>query len=386
MIAYPRIFVSAGEHSGDRLGAGLAAALYKRAPDARISGLGGPRMRAAGVRVIADTTTHAGMGLVYVARHIGDWARAYRRCAAEFNRERPDVVVPIDNPGFNLGKGAFQGLSGLACERKVPVCYYVSPQVWAWWPWRIRRIARLVTRMMTILPFEEELYHRHGIDCRYVGHPVVDYLNGRKMDDELRASLRLGNGPVVGLLPGSRLQEVRRTFGIICGAARRILDALPGARFHVAAATPEHEGLIRDTLAANDVPAMVHIEKTYEIMSAARICLACSGTATLETAFCRTPMAIVYRTSGWHRYVVPFFLKVKRIGLVNIVGGGDVVPEFLKFDDNPAPVAAAALKLLQDSSEWEACRGRIEAAMQALGPPGSFDRAAEAVLDMVGRR
>ena len=124
----------------------------------------------------------------------------------------------------------------------------------------------------------------------------------------------------------------------------------------------------------------------YEIMTAARICLVCSGTATLETAFCRTPMAIVYRTSGWHRYVVPFFLKVKRIGLVNIVGGGDVVPEFLKFDDNPAPVAAAALKLLQDSSEWEACRGRIEAAMQALGPPGSFDRAAEAVLDMVGRR
>ena len=385
MIPYPKIFISAGEHSGDCYGAGLADALRRRAPDVRLSGLGGARMRAAGVRLPADTTAHAGMGVIYVLRHASDWARVYRRCVAEFNRERPDVFVPIDNPGFHLGKAGFRGLTGMAQDRRVPVCYYVSPQVWAWWPWRIRRVARLVDRMMTILPFEKELYDAEGTDCRYVGHPMLDYLTSHTADEAFLRALEQAEGPVIGLLPGSRLQEVRRTFGILVAAARIIRDALPQAAFHVAVASSDHGRAIRETLAMHGLSAQVHVGRTHEIMKAARLCLVVSGTATLETAFYRTPMVIVYRTSLWHRHIAPHFLNVKHIGLVNVVGGGEIVPEFLKFDDDPAPVAKAALKLLRNESEWEACRERLNTVVQQLGPPGSFDRAARAVLELVGR-
>ena len=385
MISYPRIFISAGEHSGDRFGAGLAEALRRLAPDARLSGLGGARMQAAGVRVIADTTVHAGMGVVHILRHLGDWLRVYRQCAAAFNHEPPDIVVPIDNPGFNLGKGFFGGVSGLARDRGIPVCYYVSPQVWAWWPWRIRRIARMVNRMMTILPFEKELYDGSGVDCRYVGHPAIDYLSGQVLDEAFLRELRAGGQPVIGLLPGSRTQEVRYTFGVICEVARRIQAEFPAAAFHVAAVTRGHEARIREMARAGGLRVQVHLGRTAEIMKGSRLCLVCSGTATLEAAFFRTPMVIVYRTSSWHRYVLPMLLNVKHIGLVNLVGGGEVVPEFLKFDDESGPVAEAALRLLREEREWEACRDRLQAVMQVVGPSGSFTRAARAVLEMLGR-
>ena len=385
MVAYPRVFISAGEQSGDRYGAGLAEMLRRQAPDVRLSGLGGPRMRAAGVRLLSDTTAHAGMGVVYVARHSGDWSRAYRLCVAEFNRAPPDVVVPIDNPGFHFGKLSFTGLCGVARERHVPVCYFVSPQVWAWFPWRIRRITGLVDRMLTILPFEKGLYDEQGTDCRYVGHPALDYLSAERLDDAFMWELQRSGSPVVGLLPGSRTQEVRRTFGVICAAAAIIREAVPGTSFHVAAAVEKHVPDIRVALKAHDVRAGVYVGRTHEIMKAARVCLVVSGTATLETAFYRTPMVIVYRTSWWHRYVAPFFLNVDHIGLVNVIAREDVVPEFLKFDDNPAPIAEAALNLLQDESEWRACRGRLDAAVKSLGPPGVFERVARAVLEMVGR-
>jgi lipid-A-disaccharide synthase len=239
--------------------------------------------------------------------------------------------------------------------------------------------------MMTILPFEKELYDNFGVDCRYVGHPALDYLTAYELDNDFMQRMQAGGNCVVGLLPGSRLQEVHRTFDIICGAASHIRKAIPEAQFHVAAVAAEHRAAIREVLEHRGVRAEAHVGKTQEIMKASRVCLVCSGTATLETAFRRTPMVIVYRTSSWHRFIVPFFLNVKHIGLVNIVGGGEVAPEFLKFDDNPTPVADAALKLLRAGEEWQACRDRIDAAMATLGPPGSFDRAAAAVLEMVGR-
>ena len=342
-------------------------------------------MREAGVRLLADTTAHAGMGVVYVAKHAGDWARVYRQCVAEFNREPPDIVVPIDNPGFNLGKLNFSGLCGVAKERRMRVCYFVSPQVWAWFPGRIRRIARLVDRMLTILPFENKLYGAVGTDCRYVGHPALDYLAEEKLDNAFMQNIHAGDEPIIGLLPGSRTQEVRGTFCVIAAAGAIIRQAFPQARLHVAAAEKKHVPEIRAILAAQGLPAAVHLGRTHEIMKAARICLVVSGTATLETAFYRTPMVIVYRTNAWHRYVLPFLLNVDHIGLVNVIGGREVTPEFLRFDDNPAPVAEAALNLLQNESEWNACRARLDGVIESLGPPGVFERVADAVLEMVGR-
>ena len=380
MVSYPRVFISAGERSGDRFGSQLARALRELRPDVRLTGLGGPLMAEAGVKVVGDTVGHAGMGLVNSLRHLGKWTSVFRRAVREFNRESPDVVVPIDNPGFNLR------LSRLAREREIPVCYYVSPQVWAWLPGRIRRIARRVTRMMVLLPFEKPLYDRAGVDCVYVGHPLLDYQAEAAVDENLVASLGGPDGHVVGLLPGSRRQEVLHTFPIICEAARRIRARRPDTTFHVAAASPGDLPIIRDVLASSGLAAEVHVGRTADVMKGSRICLVVSGTATLETAYYRTPMVVVYRTNRWARIPARCVLNVRHICLVNIIAGREVVREFLKFDDDARPVADAALNLLSDDNAWEKCRRDLDEVMQALGPSGSCARAAAAVLDCLRGR
>jgi len=349
-------------------------------PEVLLAGLGGPEMERAGVRLVAETVSHSGMGLLNTLRHLDRWAQVFRRAVGQFNRLPPDILVPIDNPGFNLR------LARLARERGIPVCYYVSPQVWAWLPGRIRKVARLVTRMMTILPFEKPLYDRLGVDCRYVGHPLLDYLAEANLDERLEASLgSSGKNIPVGLLPGSRLQEVRQSFPILCRAAAIIRERLPEAAFHVAATSEAHVPAIRSALRSAGLRAEVHLSRTAEVMKGSRLCLVVSGTATLETAYFRTPMVIVYRANRWARRLAPRLLRVRNIGLVNIVAGREVVPEFLKFDDAPRPVAEAALRLLTDEEAWARCRAALGEVAKKLGPPGSFRRAADAVLDCLER-
>jgi lipid-A-disaccharide synthase len=379
MLPYPRIFISAGERSGDRFGASLASAIRDIEPDARLFGVGGPQMASAGVRVLADTVGHAGMGLRYVFANLDDWLKVFRRCIRQFNGEPPDILVPIDNPGFNLR------LAGHARERNIPVCYYVSPQVWAWLPHRIHRIGRLVTRMMAILPFEKPLYDRIGVDCRYVGHPLLDYLASARIDEDTKQSFLKECGAsertAVGLLPGSRLQEIRHSFPLICDAAVEVRRARPDSTFLVAASAPEHIPEIAAVLGSRRLPARILIGKTAEIMQASRVCLVVSGTAALETAYFRTPMVVVYRAGSWARHVAPRMLNVKHISLVNILAGRGVVPEFLKFDDNASGIGEAALRLLTDESAWSECRANLDEVVRSLGPAGTSHRAAEAVLD-----
>jgi lipid-A-disaccharide synthase len=377
MLSYPRIFISAGERSGDQFGASLAAAILEIEPDARLFGVGGPRMAAAGVRVLADTVGHAGMGLAYALANTQGWIKVFRRCIRQFNAEAPDILVPIDNPGFNLR------LAGHARERGMPVCYYVSPQVWAWLPHRIHRIGRLVTRMMAILPFEKALYDRIGVDCRYVGHPLLDYLAEAK-----GAFLSEFSAPgrwTVGLLPGSRVQEIRHSFPLICDAAAMIRKAVPQATFFVAAAAEEHVPEIADLLGMHGVRARILVGKSAMIMQSSRVCLVVSGTAALETAYFRTPMVVVYRAGSWARHVAPRMLRVPHISLVNILAGREVAPEFLRFDDDAREVAKAGLRLLTDEGAWSTCRADLDEVIRSLGPRGASHRAAEAVLDCVNR-
>ncbi len=379
ILSYPRIFIAAGEHSGDRFGASLAEALRRLSPDVRLTGVGGPRMAGSGVRLVADTVGHSSMGLLSAFGSAQRWVRVFRNCIREFNREPPDILVPVDNPGFNLR------LAAHARARKIPVCYYVSPQVWAWMPHRIHRIARLVTRMMTILPFEKALYDPLGVDCRYVGHPVLDYMAPAVMESAARekylGSLGAGGKTVVGLLPGSRSQEIRHTFPIICDAAAILRRRNPNLLFPVAAASEEHLPDLRSILAHRKLEAAVRLGETPQIMQVSKLCLAVSGTATLETAWFRIPMVVVYRTNGWTRHIAPRLLRVPHFCLVNILAGREAVPEFLKFEDDARPIAAAALNLLENSAAWAQCRKDLDEVIRSLGPAGASERAARAVLD-----
>ncbi len=379
MLSYPRIFIAAGEHSGDRFGASLAEALRRLRPDVRLAGVGGPRMAEAGVRVVANTVGHSGMGLLNTFGNAQRWVRVFRNCIREFNLEPPDILVPVDNPGFNLR------LAGHARARKIPVCYYVSPQVWAWMPHRIHRIASLVTRMMTILPFEKALYDPLGVDCRYVGHPVLDYMAPAVMESATREKYLESTGArgktIVGLLPGSRSQEIRHTFPIICDAAAILRQRIPDILFLVAATTEEHVPELKSILAARNLDAAVRLGETPQIMQVSNLCLAVSGTATLETAYFRTPMVVVYRTNKWARHIAPRLLKVPHFCLVNILAAREAVPEFLKFDNDPRPVAEAAINLLSDPAACNRCRSDLDEVIRSLGPAGTSERAARAVLD-----
>lgn len=374
------IFLSVGETSGDLFAADVAAALRERRPGVRLHGLGGPRMAAQGVRLLADPTGHAVMGVLRAFQEANYYAGLYRRCVRFLNASPPNVLVPVDNPGFNLR------LAELFRKRGVPVAYYVSPQVWAWRKGRIRRIRRAVDRMMCIFPFEKALYDAAGCDAAYVGHPAMDYLSRARFDAEAEALVRNLGEPAVGLLPGSRAQEVRQVFPVIAGAAALVQREIPSARFAVGCAEAAHEREARAILRAKGVQGAAFLTgKAWEIMRASRCCIAASGTATLELAYFGRPMVIVYRAP---RFAEPFARRLlrSRIGIVNVVAGEEASPEFLMFRDDPRPAAQAALNLLQDESAFERQREALARVMAKVGPPGTAGRAAEAILELAEKR
>ena len=373
----PEIFISAGEESGDRYAGQLIAELRAREPNLRVSGLGGGEMANADLDWFEDVVQYAAMGVVNVVRNFPAFARVFRLAVSRFTASRPSVFVPIDNPGLNLR------LCSAARQRRIPVAYYVSPQVWAWLPHRIHRIARSVDQMLAILPFEQPLYRELDVPCTFVGHPLIDYLGALRMDAAVLTRLTAPDGPLVGLLPGSRRQEVLRSFPIIVKAAERIAQQNPGTRFAVGCARQAHAEMAKAMLRDADVKAPVLVGRTAEIMQASRVCLVCSGTATLELAYFRTPMVVVYRVPRIGRALCRRLIRTPHIGLVNIVAGEEAVPEFLMFSDEHEAIADRALEFLTRDDAWAACRDRLNAVMARLGGPGASARAAEAVLAAV---
>jgi lipid-A-disaccharide synthase len=371
-----RVFISAGETSGDRFGAALVDALLRRRPDLDLAGLGGPAMAARGVRLIENPLAHASMGFSGLSK-VGAYLSIFRRCISHFRRLRPDVFVPIDNPEFNLR------FAGYARAMRVPVCYYVSPQVWAWRRRRIHRIAATVNRMLCILPFEKEMYDRVGCDARYVGHPALDYLAAARLDEETERRIRSLGPLVVGLLPGSRGQEVERVFPIIAGAAAIVQRAFPEARFAVGCAEERHVASVRSVLRAKGVQALILPGRAWEVMRQSRLCVAASGTVTLELAWFRRPMVIVYHGPWVVKPFLPWILHT-RFGLVNVIAGQEICPEHLMFTEDPRPAAEAALRLLRNEQAWAAQQRDLDDVMRTMGGPGTSDRAAEAVLEVAG--
>ncbi|HRU07056.1 MAG TPA: lipid-A-disaccharide synthase [Candidatus Brocadiia bacterium] len=375
-----RVFLSAGEASGDRFGASLVQAIRSRRPDARFLGIGGARMAAQGVERIADTTRHAVMGVFSAISKVGYFTGVFRQCVRRFNIEAPSVCVPIDNPGFN------RHLARFAHSRAVPVCYYVSPQFWAWRKGRIYKFAKTVDRVLCILPFEPAMYEEVGVDARYTGHPALDYLKQYVEDPAVAARVRSLGPCVVGLLPGSRLQEVRNVFPIIASAASHIQRRLPQVRFIVGCAEPSHEPLVRATLRANGVTgATLLTGRAWDVMRHARLCVTASGTATLELAWFRRPMVIVYHAPPIARPIMPWLLRT-HFGIVNVIAGREICPEFLMYGPNGAPAGQAAVELLQNEDAWRRQQTALGQVVDLLGAPGSADRAAEAVIELAERR
>jgi lipid-A-disaccharide synthase len=370
--------IVAGEASGDLHGAGLCQALRVLAPDCRLVGMGGARMTAAGLDVIADVTSSAAVGHTEVLGKAPTMYRAYRRLQATLRGSgHPDALVLIDFPEFNLR------LAKAARRAGVPVIYYIPPQIWAWRAGRLATIRRRVALVLAVLPFEVALYRRGGVPVEFVGHPVVDALVGAPSRAEARAKLGLADEAlVIGLLPGSRRTEVERHLPAMREATDRIAAVHPRARFLLARASTVDDAIVRARVGP-DIDVVE--EGTHTVVRAADVLLATSGTVTLEAALLGTPMVVCYRLSWLSEALTRLLIRVPWISLANLTLGRAVVPELYREGTTGEGLAREALRLLEDPGARAAQRRAFAELGELLGEPGVSTRAARRVLALVTR-
>ncbi|MBM4012520.1 MAG: lipid-A-disaccharide synthase [Planctomycetes bacterium] len=392
-----RVFVSAGEPSGDHHAALLVRAIRMQRPDVECAGLGGPHMAAEGVELVADLTRLAVMWFLRVILNIHRFVDLARRAERSFLVARPDVCVLVDFPGFHWW------LAWRAKRHGIPVVFYCPPQVWAWASWRVRKMRRLVDRVLSPLPFEHDWFVAHGVDSTLVGHPFFDDL---EVACGPRTALPATN-PLVLLLPGSRGQEIEGVLGTLEKAAVAIRRRLPNARFAVGALHERHARRIAESLrsgVAADLGIEVHAGRTRQLIGEAAAAIACSGSVSLELLAARVPTVIVYRVSGLAYVVQSWFRRARFITLVNLLACRDpigpsrgvllppsavppadpeaVYPEYLTVSDPADRAVEHVVTWLSDPEALADVKERIEAVAAAVARPGSAARAAAEVVEI----
>jgi lipid-A-disaccharide synthase len=372
-----RIFLCAGEPSGDVHGANLIRALRQRRPDVECVGFGGEQMEAAGARLLYPLTRIAVMWFLRVLLRVPQFLRLLAQADRSFRDHRPDAVVLIDFPGFNWH------VARLAHARGIPVFYFVAPQLWAWAGWRVGKMRRTVDHVLCTLPFEEEWYRSRGVDAHYIGHPFFDELIQQRVDEAFLEAQRSRPGPVVGLLPGSRNQEVERNLSTLVRAATAIHAARPDARFLVACLRPaqkEHvEAYLRRHPAAA-LPIEVHSGRTPEIIRAARACVCVSGSVGLELLYHGKPAVVLYRISRLDLAVGRWFMTCRYISLVNLLAGKELFPEYLTHRCEARAVSDHVLRWLNDAAAYEAVCRELAELKERVAAPGACERAADYLL------
>lgn len=320
-------------------------------------------MAAAGVELLADLADLAVLGLVEVAHRLPFFWRLRRRLRTVLERDRPDLVVPIDYPGLNLW------LAEQARRRGLRVLYYIAPQVWAWHPGRVRRLARAVDRLAVVLPFEEAFFRRAGVPAVFVGHPLMDRLASRPAPDAAPE-------PILALLPGSRPQEVRRHLPLLVEAVEWVRRRCPKVEARV--------------LRAPDVPLSLYRrvpwpleEDVLAVLQSARAAIVKSGTSTLEAAVLGVPFVVVYRLHPWTFAIARRLVRVPYVALANLVAGEAVAPEFLQGDAHPRRIADALLPLLASGPERERMLRAWDRVRASLGPPGAAQRVAALASELL---
>jgi lipid-A-disaccharide synthase len=370
----------AAEASGDLLGAHLMAALDARRPGIGYFGIGGPKMVAQGFDSLVPMDRLGVRGYAEVLRHYRAIAGIRRRLAARLLEERPAVFIGVDSSDFNLD------LERKVKDAGIPAIQYVSPSIWAWRGWRLRRIVRSVTHVLALFPFEPALYEKAGLPVTYVGHPLADLIPLDPDKAEARAGLRLPAGKrVIAMLPGSRRSELQYMADLFVKTARRLLQDLPDAYFVVPTASRETREMFELSLRrhqAMELPLKLMFGHSHEALAAADLALVASGTATLETALFKTPMVIAYRQSALSWAIMRHMGYLPYIGLPNILAGERVVPEFVQDQATPGALANALLELQQDAG---AQRRQVEKfrEIHAVLRQDTAQKAADVVLGVI---
>jgi lipid-A-disaccharide synthase len=374
-----RLFLSAGEPSGDLHGANLARSLRGLEPGIELDGFGGRRMAAAGCSLLYPLCDHAVIGLVRAVAGLRHFAQILERADRHFRRHRPDAVVLIDFPGFHWW------LARRAREQGIPVFYFVPPQLWAWGGWRARKMRTLVDHVLCALPFEQPWYRRRHIPVTYVGHPYFDALSRQHLDAAFLAEQRARPGTVIALLPGSRRHELEDNGASLLRTAALVHARRPDTRFLVACLEPRHRDRIEAMRAGFRVPVEVHAGRTPEIIHLAHSCVAVSGSVGLELLFAGKPSLVLYRINWFGTLLAALFKGCRYISLVNLLAGRELYPEFLARKCPAEEMAGRLLHWLDDRPAYEALCGELAALRERVAVPGACDRAAGAILGRTPR-
>ena len=377
----PSIYVVAGEVSGDRLAADLVRALKKRNPELKAYGVGGPMLRAAGQEQSFDLARHAVVGLTDVLKNLPKFLIFFRQVKAEIAKRKPDVVILVDYPGFNLRLA-----KALHQENPPPaIVYYVSPQVWAWKAGRAKTMERILERLLVIFPFEVEWFARNApnLKTKWVGHPLAD-----RWIEQGKAQAPDGS-PCIALLPGSRPKEIARHWPVLLATAARIAQEQRNVRFVSLATGPEMRQQLEEEWAKHPMSGVsldIVSGQSLTLLNRCTMAIVASGTATLECAMAGLPMLVIYKTS-WFTYLLGrLVVKLPYLSMVNVLAGEKVVPEFLQAAATPPRLTTAALQILRNPRGTERMAQRIRDVATKLGGPGAAERAADQVEEAIRLR
>ncbi|MFP4226305.1 MAG: lipid-A-disaccharide synthase [Desulfobacterales bacterium] len=369
------VLIIAGETSGDFHGAHLVGAMRQKDPHIYFCGMGGDRLKAQGVELLMEAHEISVVGITEVISKLPRVFAGISAIKKIFKRRRPDLVILIDFPDFNLH------IAKLAKRQGLSVLYYISPQIWAWRAGRIEKIRRYVDQMAVILPFEQAFYQRHNVPATFVGHPLLDYYT--EQDTAIEGDGR--DGRMIGILPGSRRGEIEKNLPVMLAAATRIREAYPDIRFLISIAP----GIDRQWMSQIIEPYRKNVDieqvggSVRRVFENSSLILAASGTVTLETAIFGVPMIIIYRISAISYRLGRALVNVNHIGLVNIIADERVVPELIQEAASPAAIAREAGDILSRPERMQEIRQKLKTVRHRLGTPGAAERTADIALNML---
>ncbi|MCW8829126.1 MAG: lipid-A-disaccharide synthase, partial [Gammaproteobacteria bacterium] len=351
---------------------------HKCAPDVHFAGIGGERMRRAGVEILVDSADMAVVGLVEVLANYRFLKGVLDRMRGELRERRPDMLILVDYPDFNLR------LAATAKELGIKVLYYISPQIWAWRQKRVYKIKKLVDMMAVVFPFEVPFYEQAGVPVRFVGHPLVDEVKSELDREQAFEAFGLDpQRPVLGLFPGSRRSEIKRLLPTVLKSAALVKERMPEIQFLLPRASTLSDEFLAPYLAESDLEITVVPGRSYDVMRACDAIISASGTATLEIALMQVPLVVLYKIAPLSYRIISRLLKVEHIALCNIVAGERVAPELIQHDATPQKISREALSLLGDQQRAAAMRKRLGKIRGKLGGSGGSANIAELALELL---
>ena len=377
MAAIKHIFIICEEASGDLHAGNLAKRILEINPDIRISGIGGTFMRQSGANIYCDIKDLAVIGFFDVLKKLPKFFALKKLILQNLKEEKPDAIILVDFSGFNLRLAR-------KINRTIPTIYYISPQVWASRPGRVKSIKSYIHKMIVLFKFEEEFYKRYGVNVTYVGHPLLDIVKPSMEEKEFLRKIDLSESKTtIALLPGSRKQEIENILPIMLKTSLLINKKIKDTQFVLAKSPQLDLDIYERIISRANIELKIIEGKTYDCLNIADFCLVASGTATLETAIMQRPFVVIYKMNLLNYLLYRPQVKVPYIGMVNIVAGRKIVPEFIQFKAHPKKISEQVLEILQNPGRLEQMKNDLDLVKSLLGEKGASLRAAQIILDFL---